>query len=76
MPMPIGRTAGTGRDRRPGSRLDVRRVVAAFVAMLAGFAACYVRVARRWESGWRAWARLARGHYVRPDSNDYSVQSP
>jgi len=25
------------------------------------------------ETGWRAWTRLARDHYVRLDSNDYSV---
>jgi transposase len=25
------------------------------------------------ETGWRAWTRLARDHYVRVDSNDYSV---
>jgi transposase len=25
------------------------------------------------EAGWRAWTRLARDHYVRVDSNDYSV---
>jgi transposase len=25
------------------------------------------------ETGWRSWARLARDHYVRLDSNDYSV---
>jgi transposase len=25
------------------------------------------------ETGWRAWTRLARDHYVRMDSNDYSV---
>ncbi len=25
------------------------------------------------ETGWRAWSRLARDHYVRVDSNDYSV---
>jgi hypothetical protein len=85
MPMPVGRTAGTERNRRPGPRLEVRRAVAAFVAALPGFAACYVRIARRnwdgvcrgqshsgsrrctgrvWESGWRAWTRLARDHYV------------
>jgi transposase len=25
------------------------------------------------ETGWRAWTRLARDHYIRLDSNDYSV---
>jgi len=25
------------------------------------------------ETGWRAWIRLARDHYIRLDSNDYSV---
>jgi transposase len=25
------------------------------------------------QTGWRAWTRLARDHYVRLDSNDYSV---
>ncbi len=25
------------------------------------------------ETGWRVWTRLARDHYVRMDSNDYSV---
>lgn len=25
------------------------------------------------ETGWRAWSRLARDHYVRVDANDYSV---
>jgi transposase len=25
------------------------------------------------QTGWRAWSRLARDHYVRLDSNDYSV---
>ena len=25
------------------------------------------------ETGWRTWTRLARDHYVRVDSNDYSV---
>jgi hypothetical protein len=24
-------------------------------------------------TGWRAWTRLARDHYIRVDSNDYSV---
>src|SRR5262249_8565239 len=63
---PAGGARASARPRRALGCAPAERITADKAAMLA-----LPPVVP--ETGWRAWTRLARDHYVRLDSNDYSV---